>query len=97
MHEQPHVAENPEFEPNDPQIQVFIRDEDTLAAAATTPTEASVAAEGAGQGVDEASGRREWRSTHELTIEYDVFACDAFTEDRGRWLRLMPDADFIPT
>ena len=96
MHEQPHVAQNPEFEPNDPQIQVFIRDEDTLAAS-PVPAEVSTAAEGSSQGVDEASGRREWRSTHELTIEYDVFACDAFTEDKGRWLRLMPDADFIPT
>ncbi|KAL3922320.1 MAG: hypothetical protein SGPRY_004601 [Prymnesium sp.] len=34
---------------------------------------------------------------NDLTVEYDVFACDAFTEDQGRWVRLMPDADFIPT
>ncbi|EOD14825.1 hypothetical protein EMIHUDRAFT_49568, partial [Emiliania huxleyi CCMP1516] len=27
----------------------------------------------------------------DLTTEFDVFACDAFTEDSGRWLRLMPD------
>ncbi|KAL1506893.1 hypothetical protein AB1Y20_007758 [Prymnesium parvum] len=66
MHEQPHVAQSPDFQPADPQIQVFIRDE-------------AAAAEGA------------------LTVEYDVFACDAFVEDHGRWLRLMPDADFIPT
>ena len=33
----------------------------------------------------------------DMTVEYDVFACDAFTEDSGRWLRLMPEADFIPT
>ena len=31
------------------------------------------------------------------SIEYDVFACDAFDEELGRWIRLMPDADFIPT
>jgi hypothetical protein len=31
-----------------------------------------------------------------LTTEYDVFGCDAFLEDKGRWLRLMPDADYIP-
>ena len=32
-----------------------------------------------------------------LTTEYDVFACDAFTPDAGRWLRLMPDAQYVPT
>jgi hypothetical protein len=32
-----------------------------------------------------------------ITTEYDVFGCDSFVEDKGRWVRLMPDADFIPT
>ena len=32
-----------------------------------------------------------------LTTEYDVFACDAFVPDQGRWLRLMPDAQYVPT
>ena len=32
-----------------------------------------------------------------LTTEYDVFECDAFTLDQGKWLRLMPDAEYIPT
>ena len=32
-----------------------------------------------------------------LTTEFDVFACDAFVEDQGKWLRLMPDAGFVPT
>ena len=32
-----------------------------------------------------------------LTTEYDVFACDAFVADQGRWLRLMPDAQYVPT
>ena len=31
------------------------------------------------------------------TVEYDVFACDAFQEDEGRWYRLMPDAEFMPS
>mmetsp|Transcript_15351 Transcript_15351/g.46071 ORF Transcript_15351/g.46071 Transcript_15351/m.46071 type:complete len:131 (+) Transcript_15351:1283-1675(+) len=77
MHAQPHVATAPDFEPMDPQIQVFIRDE---GAAASAPA----SGEGAG-------------GSNEQTIEYDVFGCDAFTEDKGRWLRLMPEADFIPT
>lgn len=77
MHEQPHVAEDPDFEPKDPQIQVFIRNENSTDAADVPAEEGGVRSE--------------------LTVEYDVFACDAFTEDKGRWLRLMPDADFIPT
>ena len=32
-----------------------------------------------------------------LSTEYDVFQCDEFTEEKGKWLALMPDADFIPT
>ena len=82
MHSQPHVADDPQFEPNDPQIQVFIRDEDA------SRTRTSLDAPDAPQGIDIAQ---------ELTIEYDVFACDAFVEDNGRWVRLMPDVGFVPT
>ena len=32
-----------------------------------------------------------------LTTEYDVFQCDAFVEDAGKWLRLMPDLGYVPT
>ena len=28
---------------------------------------------------------------------YDVYACPGFVEERGIWLRLMPDAGFVPT
>ena len=31
-----------------------------------------------------------------LTTEYDVFECASFAEDAGKWLRLMPDAGFVP-
>lgn len=31
-----------------------------------------------------------------LTTEFDVFACESFVEDAGKWLRLMPDADYLP-
>ena len=44
---------------------------------------------------EEASGAAEGRPP--LTTEYDVFECDAFIPDTGRWLRLMPDAEYIPT
>ncbi len=80
QHEQPHVTETPDFEPNDPQIQVFIRNEkdeaEALAAAGESPAELV---------------------SRTLTTEFDVFECDAFSEDQGKWLRLMPDAGFIPT
>ena len=73
MHSQPHVTEEHalDFDPNDPQVQVFIRTEEEATAA---------------------PGDRPL-----LTTEYDVFECDAFTPDQGRWVRLMPEADFIPT
>lgn len=32
-----------------------------------------------------------------LTTEYDVFGCASFDEDAGKWVRLMPEAGFIPT
>lgn len=74
MHSQPHVTEEEalDFDPKDPQVQVFIRNE--------------LEAEEAAKGLHPA-----------LTTEYDVFECDAFTPDEGKWLRLMPDANFIPT
>lgn len=81
MHQQPHVTLEPNFEPNDPQIQVFIRNE-------TSSVGGNPKSAGSGESDSEATP---------MTIEYDVFACDAFTEDKGRWIRLMPDADFIPT
>ena len=73
MHEQPHVTEEQklDFDPSDPQVQVFLRSEEEAASA---------------------EGSRPL-----LTTEYDVFECDAFTPDMGRWVRLMPEADFIPT
>jgi hypothetical protein len=79
QHEQQHVTDAPDFEPNDPQIQVFIRDEDAVSKDMST------------------SDGSDRQSRPALTTEFDVFECDAFVEDAGHWLRLMPDADFIPT
>ena len=65
-------------------VQVFIRSEgEEDAVLNNTPDEG---AEGA-QGVKAAV----------LTTEYDVFECASFAEDAGKWLRLMPDAGFVPT
>lgn len=82
MHEQPHVTHAPDFDPDDPQIQVFIRNEGAESADVT-------------DGADDSS--TDGMQSAVLSTEYDVFGCDAFTEDKGKWLRLMPDAEFIPT
>ena len=36
-------------------------------------------------------------TTAVLTTEYDVFECASFSEDADKWMRLMPDAGFVPT
>ena len=65
-------------------VQVFIRNEGEAAAAMTdAPDEGAEGSDGV--------------STSILTTEYDVFKCDAYEEEMGKWIRLMPDADFIPT
>mmetsp|Transcript_74802 Transcript_74802/g.180830 ORF Transcript_74802/g.180830 Transcript_74802/m.180830 type:complete len:131 (+) Transcript_74802:16-408(+) len=71
MHQQPHLTEEADFDPSDPQVQVFLRNE------------------------EEAENVADGRPL--LTTEYDVFACDAFALDKGRWLRLVPDAEYAPT
>ena len=80
MHEQPHVTDAPTFDPADPQIQVFLRNETSSAELSSS-----------------SSSEAEEEVRPFLSTEYDVFACDAFDEDRGKWLRLMPDAEYIPT
>ena len=65
-------------------VQVFIRNEGEAAAAMTDAPD---------EGAEGSDGVR----TSELSTEYDVFKCDAYEEEMGKWIRLMPDADFIPT
>ena len=86
MHEQPHLTMEPDFDPSKPEVQVFIRNEGEEEAPVRDAPDAG--AEGSGP---------EGIRTQTLTTEFDVFECDAFVEDRGKWLRLMPDADYIPT
>ena len=96
QHEQPHLTDTPDFEPDDPQIQVFLRTEktsDDAADAAAAAAEAEAAAADADGGV--ATIGMDMFDTH--TVEYDVFGCDAYAEEKGRWVRLMPDAGFVPT
>lgn len=150
-HNVPHITEKSklDFDPNDPQIQVFVRQNQkvlnrvelrrhTTPAKKTIPppggftaptlgldgrpmstvsqallernsnkadvevkakadavakTSAAAPAEATGDEADEFE-RFEFGS---LTTEYDVFGCDAFQPDKGKWMRLMPDAEFVPT
>ena len=82
MHEQPHVTSDPTFDPDDPQIQVFIRNEGEEAASVDGHAD---------------DGSTEGMTSNVLTTEFDVFECASFAEEQGKWIALMPDADFIPT
>ena len=103
QHEQEHVTAAPDFEPVDPQIQVFIREEPPPPPPrAPTPSPISPAPpppQSSGAAAVPAAGEAvvAGEMPRDLTTEFDVFACDAFTEDSGRWLRLMPDAGFVPS
>ena len=90
MHEQPHVTDTPDFDPPDPQVQVFLRNEEEEANVSETER---VDDSGDGRSNDAVRGLK----SRFLSTEYDVFACDAFVADQGKWLRLMPDAEFMPT
>ena len=65
-------------------VQVFIRSEGEAAAAMSNAPD---------EGAEVARGM----ITAVLTTEYDVFECASFSEDVGKWVRLMPDAGFVPT
>ena len=73
--------------PDTPAVQVFIRSEAAAAAAAAAP-----GAPDAGSEEPEAS-----KAQSLLTTEYDVYRCDSFAEEKGKWLRLMPALGYVPT
>jgi len=95
QHEQIHVAVDPDFEPADPQIQVFIR-QDPLDPN-LDPEEAAKAITRTPMGALPPPLDDMYDGPTVTTTEFDVFACDAFSEDTGKWIRLMPDAGFVPT
>ena len=114
-HEQPHMSENPTFEPREgsPTIHVNIRTirteedrekeiqrmwkehkaEEEKAAAATTSESDDT----------ELHGDQVYDFAPMTTYEYDVVACEDFVEDKGCWIRNMPDEirkanpDFVPS
>ena len=107
MHAQPHLTEEADFDPSDPQVRGRGSRDSCEDAEATRcsfwwcglsrlvallfSTQVQVFLRNEEEAENVADGRPL------LTTEYDVFACDAFTPDKGRWLRLMPDAQYVPT
>jgi len=33
------------------------------------------------------------RDKNNICVEFDVFACDAFMEEKGKWKKMIPDMD----
>jgi hypothetical protein len=95
QHQQRHVTDTPDFQPAEPQIQVFIR-QDPIDASLDAETAAKARTRTPAGSLPE-SAEDFYDGPTETTTEFDVFACDAFVADQGKWIRLMPDADFIPT
>ena len=103
MHSQQHLTEKADFDPSDPQVRG--RGSHAIAARARRlgraalftvfdllfPAQVQVFLRNEEEAASVAAGGPL------LTMEYDVFACDAFTPDAGRWLRLMPNAQYVPT
>ncbi len=61
MHKQPHLSMTPLLEPRNPQIQVFI---------SNNQTDKDIC---------------NYDADTDVSVEYDVFACDSFYEDKGVW------------
>jgi hypothetical protein len=107
-HEQPHMTENPTFEPREgsPTIHVNIRtirtSEDRQAEVQRMWKEHQQETERAlARGQDD--GEEKYDLDPQVTYEYDVVACDDFVQDKGSWVRNMPDEirranpDFVPS
>jgi hypothetical protein len=110
---QPHLNENPEFEPRDgsPIIHVNIRnsrDQNEMNKIWAEHVEQTrLAEEKQAQNPIETSsklvGEKKYDLTVKTTYEYDVVECKDFVEDEGCWVRNMPEEikrlnpNFVPT
>lgn len=117
QHKQPHLTEKPTFSPVDgsPRIEVHIRDvnKEEVAAEAermnkehaqeTEKARAKARAEGLDPDKVALVGEEKYKLTPIITTEYDVVACESFEEDKGCWVRNMPEEirlanpDFVPS
>ena len=112
-HEQPHMTEDPTFEPRDgsPTIHVNVRtirkkedQEAELKRMWNEHASETKAAKEQNNGDDKKlHGDTVYDLTPMTTTEYDVVACADFVEDKGCWIRNMPkeikdaNPDFVPS
>ena len=95
QHEQPHVSHAPDFDPVDPQGALTMYT--TCAHCARTAHTCAVCLCNAVQVFIRSEDEQTATAGTTLTTEYDVFGCGSFEMDQGKWLRLMPDAEVLPT
>lgn len=109
-HEQPHMSEDPTFSPREgsPTIHVNIR---TIRTPEERQTEVErmwkeyKAEEERAWASDDRQlhGERVYDMSPQVTYEYDVVSCEDFVEDKGCWVRNMPEEirlanpDFVPS
>jgi len=93
-HQQAHICEKPTFDPRNgsPTLNLHIQDADDGSSNNDAVNNAIAA------GVDVMAAPE-----FEMILEYDVVACDDFVEDKGCWVRNMPEEirlsnpDFVPS
>mmetsp|Transcript_34919 Transcript_34919/g.58813 ORF Transcript_34919/g.58813 Transcript_34919/m.58813 type:complete len:161 (+) Transcript_34919:104-586(+) len=92
-HEQPHLTATPQFtpRPGSPGISVSIRKEGTDGARRHWNDDNDLSGDKSDVSGDADDGQRISISIPMFTTEYDVVRCADFQEDKGRWVRLMPD------
>jgi hypothetical protein len=108
-HEQPHMNENPQFTPRDgsPTIHVNVRthrnNEEIQRIWKEHKEETKRAEAKAGDAQGELRGETVYDMSPSTTVEYDVVKCADFVEDKGCWVRNMPEEirkanpNFVPT
>ena len=95
-HRQPHISANPTFEPRDgsPTINVHMRpiigreDEENRMLQEHKDEEKRAMSNGSGALI----GEKVYDMRPEMSLEYDVVECADFIEDKGCWVRNMPEA-----
>ena len=114
-HEQPHMTEDPSFEPRDgsPTIHVNVRtvrtqedrqkEIDRMWKEHVSETAKAEQASNAEEEEEALHGAEVYDLSPVTTYEYDVVSCADFVEDRGAWVRNMPEEiraanpDFVPS
>ena len=102
-HEQPHITENPTFEPRDgnPTIHVTIRTEEERQAESRRMGHGQETKETVAHGDD--FGKEKYDLSSFVSTEYDVVKCEDFVLDKGNWIRNMPEEirkanpNFVPS